>query len=174
MNQSKRLLLYLLLNVFLSGCTILTVLWIWDRPTQPLQHLLGSSQAGDVTGSSLPAPDAEPVVAATEIKEYPRGRITIGSIIGAGSIADEKVTLTRQGPGELQMAGWKLEDSDGNVFTFPGLTLYENGAIIVHSSAGMDTVIDLYWNQTGAVWQEGDTAILYDPLGEIQATYTIP
>jgi hypothetical protein len=174
MNQSKRLLLYLLLNVILSACTILTVLWVWDRPSQPLQHLLGASQTGAGTGPSLSAAPVEPAATATEIKEYPQGLISISSIIGAGSAADEKVTITRQGTGELQMAGWKLEDSDGNVFTFPGLTLYENGAIIIHSSAGMDTVIDLYWNQTGAVWQEGDTAILYDPLGEIQATYTIP
>jgi isoaspartyl peptidase/L-asparaginase-like protein (Ntn-hydrolase superfamily) len=173
MNQSTRLLLYLLLNVVLSACTILTVLWIWDRPGQPLQSMLGAARNDSGAGAVLPV---EPAAAATAtvVKEYPKGLINISSIIGAGSLADEKVTFVRQGAGELQLAGWKLEDSDGNVYLFHGLTLYENGAIILHSGAGMDTAIDLYWNQSKAVWREGETAILYDPLGEVQATYTIP
>ena len=71
------------------------------------------------------------------------------------------------------MANWKLEDSNGNIFVFPDLTLY-NGAINIRTTAGLNTVIDLYWNKSESVWQIGETATLIDPLGNIQATYKIP
>ena len=45
MNQTKRLMLYLLVNVIVSACTILSVLWLWDRPDKPLQGLLTGQQA---------------------------------------------------------------------------------------------------------------------------------
>ncbi len=106
--------------------------------------------------------------------EYPKGLIGIENIIGAGSAVNEVVIIKRQGEGELLMAGWKLEDTNGNIFVFPDLTLYKDGAVYIHTNAGLNTVIDLYWNKADPVWQVGETATLIDPLGNIQATYTIP
>ena len=82
--------------------------------------------------------------------------------------------LKRQGEGELQMTNWKLQDSNGNVYTFPALTLFKDGAVYVHTAAGADTVIDLYWNQGESLWQSGEKATLIDSQGNIQATYQIP
>ena len=178
MNQSKRLVFYLMLNVLLSACTILTVLWIWDRPGKPLQNLLTGEPVPAATEPAGSAPGAIESTPTTGLslkpENYPTGLIVISNIIGAGSASDEKVTIERRGAGQLSMSGWKLEDTNGNVFVFPDLTLYENGAIIIHTGAGMNTVIDLYWNETQSVWQEGETATLLDPLGNIQATYRIP
>jgi len=179
MNQSKRLIFYLLLNVILSACTILTILWIWDRPGKPIQNFLAGNANG-ASGTGIPvlntpgSSSIQPTTLPTKISKYPEGLISITGIIGSGSLADEKVTLVRQGTGELSLSGWKLEDSDGNTFVFPDLILYENGAINVFSGAGMNTVIDLYWNKTRSVWQEGETATLKDPAGKTQATYKIP
>ena len=44
MNQTKRLMIYLLVNVIVSACTILSILWLWDRPDKPLQGLLSGQQ----------------------------------------------------------------------------------------------------------------------------------
>lgn len=177
MNQTNRLILYLVINIIVSAATILTVLWIWDRPTQPLQNLLTGGQASAaqpafIAGeqTAMPAATAKP----TRITSYPEGLITIANVIGTGSLQDERVTIQRQGEGELSLAGWILEDTDGNAFTFPELTLYKDGAIILHSSAGMNTVIDLYWNRSDAVWQSGEKATLRDPLGKIQFSYKVP
>ena len=45
MKQTKRLMLYLFINVIVSACTILSVLWLWDRPDKPLQGLLSGQPA---------------------------------------------------------------------------------------------------------------------------------
>jgi hypothetical protein len=181
MNQTKRLLFYLLVNVIVSACTILSILWLWDRPDKPLQSLLSGSQAA-VNLTSEPSTNAETSTVSTRAPtkvskpaEYPKGLIAIENIVAppGGSAADETVVLQRIGTGELQMAGWKLEDTNGNIFVFPELTLFENGAINIHTSAGINTVIDLYWNKTEPVWQVGETATLLDPLGNIQATFKV-
>ncbi len=82
--------------------------------------------------------------------------------------------LKRQGDGEINLTNWKLQDSNGNMYKFPGLTLFKDGAVYLHSTAGVDSVIDLFWNQNESVWQTGETATLIDPLGNIQATFQIP
>lgn len=180
MNQTKRLVFYLFVNVLVSACTILSILWLWDRPDKPLQALLNGSQpAASTTGE--PSSNPEQVAASTpsptktsKPAEYPKGLISIYNIYGIGDVANEKVILNRTGSGELEMTGWKLEDTNGNIFVFPELTLYKDGAINIHTSAGINTVIDLYWNKNESVWQVGETATLLDPLGNIQATYQIP
>lgn len=182
MNQTKRLMIYLLVNVLVSACTILFILWLWDRPDKPLQTLLSGDQPA-VSTTLEPAPSSESPAVATMAPtkvakpvEYPKGLITIENIVAppGGSAADEVVVIRRTGSDELLMTDWKLEDTNGNVFVFPELTLYENGAINIHTAAGINTVIDLYWNKTEPVWQVGETATLLDPLGNIQATYKVP
>ena len=126
-----------------------------------------NNPAPDTVVTPQPTQNSKPV-------EYPKGLIIFDNIIGAGSAANEVVILRRQGDGELQMTDWKLEDTNGNVFPFPDLTLYKDGAVHIYTTAGMNTVIDLFWNKADPVWQVGETATLLDPLGNIQATYSIP
>lgn len=181
MNQTKRLILYLFVNVVISACTILSILWLWDRPDKPLQNLFSGKPVAVINATNVPDNSA-PAVASTpeptkvaRPSEYPKGLIKIENIVAppGGSAADEVVVLQRTGSGVLQMEGWKLEDTNGNIFTFPELQLFEDGAINIHTSAGIDTVIDLYWNKTDPVWQIGETATLLDPLGNIQATFQV-
>lgn len=180
MNQTKRLILYLFINVIVSACTILTILWLWDRPDQPLQGLLNGERVIETTvpvssSSNLPQSiEQEQPTQNPKPAEYPTGLIEFGNIIGAGSVTNEVVIIKRLGDGELQLAEWKLQDANGNIYTFPDLTLYKDGAVYIHTTAGLNTVIDLYWNNTEPVWQVGETATLIDPLGNIQATYQIP
>jgi hypothetical protein len=178
MKDNRRLLIYLLINVIVSACTILAVLWIWDPANRPAQFKPATSSNPVAIINTLPAASqggtTSAVAEPTAIKEIPTGLIKIENIIGAGSAASEIVVLRREGEGELELTNWKLQDADGNVFTFPALTLYKDGAVYIHSTAGANTVIDLYWNMADSVWQSGETATLIDSLGQVQATYKIP
>lgn len=105
------------------------------------------------------------------------GGVTIDSVIGAGDLDSERVLLKQHGEGELSLVGWRLEDSDGNIFVFPQfpqLILYKGGAVNVYSKAGSNTVVDLYWGLSTPVWESGDTVTLKDPQGNERATYTVP
>ena len=175
MRQSKRILLFLLLNIIVSACAVLAVLWIWDPENRPAfiqpqrcVETVSNPVATDVT------PAAPTHILPTAVKEIPTGLIEIENVIAPGSIASEVVILKRKGGGELPLTNWKLQDADGNTYTFPSLTLYEGGGVFIHSNAGVNTVIDLYWNQNEAIWQQGETVTLIDSLGNIQATYQIP
>ena len=64
---------------------------------------------------------------------------------GAGILDRETVRLLNTG-GVAALAGWTLDDGQGQVYRFPdGFTLYNRGAVSVHTRAGTDTAIDLYW-----------------------------
>lgn len=179
MKDNKRLFIYLLINVVVSSCTILAVLWIWDPGNRPAILQPGGSGNTPTGLATTPANTsgsaATPFpVKPTAVQAIPTGLIKIENIIGAESAASEIVVLRREGDGELQLTDWKLQDANGNVYTFPSLTLYKDGAVYVHSAAGVDTVIDLYWNKGDSIWQSGEKATLIDSQGNIQATYQIP
>lgn len=98
--------------------------------------------------------------------------VEIRGVSGSGDLEQEVVRLLNNG-GTAHMAGWTLQDGQGNVFTFPDFTLH-NGAVSVHTEAGTDTVIDLYWGQPEPVWTAGKTITLRNAEGEVQSTFTIP
>lgn len=100
--------------------------------------------------------------------------VMISSVIGAGDLTSERVFLSRTGNGVLLLAGWKLKDENGNIFTFPYLELYEGGAVNVWTTSGSQTVVDLYWGLQYPVWKSGETASLVDAQGKLQATYKVP
>jgi LysM repeat protein len=100
--------------------------------------------------------------------------VKITSVIAAGDLASEHVFLTRTGDGELSLAGWQLRDEDGNVYVFPQLELFEDGAVNVWTTSGSPTVVDLYWGLQTPVWESGEKVTLRDDQGDVRATYTIP
>ena len=101
-------------------------------------------------------------------------RVLIDSIIGVGDLASERVFLKRVGPGEISLTGWTLVADNGDTFTFPQLTLFENGAVFVHSREGQTTAVALYWELDHAVWSSGDTVVLIDDQGNVHTSYQIP
>jgi len=100
--------------------------------------------------------------------------VSITSVIAVGELSSEHVFLTRTGDGELSLAGWQLRDEDNNVFVFPQLDLFEDGAVNVWTTSGSPTVVDLYWGLQTPVWESGEQVTLRDDQGEVRATYTIP
>ena len=262
MKRWKPLVYYLLLNVIVSACVTLAVLWIWDYTHQPslpgaaqdltpaatldstaaavgslttpvttpitvtatvpaieipqnveqyevepgdtlglisdkfdvsVEQLLQLNQINDpdalsvgmiiyipLPGGAVSTPVASPTRAVTAGPTgTPSGppvdaRVIINSVIGVGDIASEHVFLSRAGDGDLAMAGWQLEDEDGNIFLFPQLTLFRDGAVNVWSTSGNPTYVDLYWGLSTPVWVSGEKVTLRDAAGQVHTTYTIP
>jgi LysM repeat protein len=102
-----------------------------------------------------------------------QGEVIISAIDSPGNYELEAVRLLNTG-GEVSMAGWTLDDGQGNVFTFPAFTFYSTGAIDVHTREGTNTTIDLYWGLDEPVWLPGTTIHLRDASGSQQSNFTIP
>jgi competence protein ComEC len=159
----RRLIYYLLLNIFVSACVTLSILYWYDRNYRA------------VTLPQVVQPTAgSATLNATSVKTVQQGAVQIVSVTGAGTLSAEVVIVKYNGDGELDLTGWHLKDSSGNVYTFPPFKLFKNGAVQVHSTSGTNTAIDLYWGQSQAVWQSGENVLLTDSQGNVQDSYPVP
>lgn len=162
----RRLLPYLLLNVFVSACVTSAILFWYHQnyrsvsqpSVQPAVPLVNQNV-------SVPQTTLDPKV------EIP---VEIVSVIGAGTLSAEWVVVSYTGEDQINLANWELRDGDRNVFIFPQLILHPNGAIQIHTTSGTNTVIDLYWGKNDPVWQSGEEAQLFDPSGNVRAKYKVP
>lgn len=123
--------------------------------------------------ASTPAPGSTPAVTATQNPDSMAARVEIRGVSGAGVLETETVLLLNSG-GEASMAGWSLDDGQGHRYTFPGFVLHHSGAASVHTMAGRDTSIDLYWGMDQAIWLSGKTITLRDASGATQSIFEIP
>ena len=123
--------------------------------------------------ASTPAPGSTPMPTATENPDSMAPRVEIRGVSGTGVLETETVLLLNSG-GEANMAGWSLDDGQGHRYTFPVYVLHHSGATSVHTMAGRDTYIDLYWGMDQAVWLSGKTITLRDASGAIQSIFEIP
>ena len=162
----RRLILYLLLNVFVSACVTGSILFWYDRTYRatlaPVPQVAAPVNNGEATKplETLP-PDAQVPV-------------EIVSVVGAGTLESEVVVVRFSGEGELGLSNWQLKDDNGNTFTFPQLTLFPNGAVQVHTASGSDTVVDLYMGRRDPIWESGESARLFDPQDNLRAIYRVP
>ncbi len=152
----RKLVYYLLLNVFVSACVTSGILFWYDRNYRASQP---SVQQSAPASTSNPQADIA---------------VKISSVVGAGTLNSEIVVVKYEGTGQLDLASWQLKDENGNIFTFPKMTLYSNGFVQVHTIAGTDSVIDLYWGLGEAVWNSGENARLFDSQGNLKAVYRVP
>ncbi|MGE5643379.1 MAG: lamin tail domain-containing protein [Byssovorax cruenta] len=160
----RRLLLYLLLNVFISACVTGAILFWYDRNYR--SNALSPIQPAPLTNNdSVPQPTLNPQVSIP---------VEIVSIVGAGTLNAEWVVVRYTGDDQINLASWELRDADNHVFVFPQLVLHKDGAVQVHTANGTNTVIDLYWNASDPVWQSGEKAELVDPSGNVRSTYMVP
>jgi len=147
-------------------------------PTAPLPTATPTPTPTSVAPSSTPRPTATQTPrithTATPTKILQEAQVVIDTVIGAGVLENERVRLLRTGDGELSMAGWRIEDGLGNVYIFPQLTLYKDGAINLNTRSGQNTVVDLYWGLTSPVWKPGKAVSLYDSHNDLRATYAVP
>jgi len=161
----RRLVLYLLLNVFVSACVTGAILFWYDRTYRASLAPVPQAAAPAQGESSAPAATLQPD------EQVP---VEIVSVVGAGTLSAEVVVVRYNGEGELGLSDWQLKDDNGNTFTFPRLTLYTNGAVQIHTVSGSDTVVDLYMGLRDPIWESGESAKLYDPQDNLRAIYRVP
>ena len=119
--------------------------------------------------TTTPAP---PISTVTQDSSAAAPRVEITGVDGAGDLGEEKVFLLNTG-GVAAMANWTLDDGRGHVYRFPVLLLH-NGAVTVHTRAGTDTVIDLYWGLNEPVWFPGGLITLKDSDNNVRSTFALP
>jgi hypothetical protein len=161
----RRLLQYLLLNVVVSVCVTSAILFWYDRNYRSV------SQSAVAPAVSI---NNQPVAAQATLNPQIDIPVEIVSVIGAGTLNAEWVVVSYKGEDQINLANWELRDSDRNIFVFPQLILHKNGAVQIHTASGTNTVIDLYWGESGPVWESGEEAQLYDPSGNLRAKYKVP
>jgi hypothetical protein len=159
----RRLIYYLLLNVFVSACVTSAILYWYDRNYRAvtLPQVDVPTVASNATG----------VAPAATIQQ---GSVQIVSVIGAGSLTAEAVVIKYNGDGELDLTGWHLKDADNNEYTFPPFKLFKDGVVQVHTNNGTNSAIVLYWGQSQAMWKSGEAVLLTDPQGAVQDSYPVP
>jgi hypothetical protein len=174
MNQAKKLLFYIVLNIIVSAVTILGVLYIWEK-TQLKDVLLDSGNSSSESTS--------PIAEETNGEGDPNLLIEIGEVGGVGNLATEYVRLTRPGsdPGDtVSLQGWRLVDEDDNDFIIleqsglPSLELHGQGAVNIYSKEGASNPIELYLGLSEPIWEPRETVTLIDGEGNVHDTYRIP
>ena len=169
MNDRKRWLPFLIVNIFVSAAVTGAILFWYDQ-TYRQAVIPPSPTSVSVPDEVLPAdvPVEDTLAPTDEIS------VEIVSVIGAETLDAEMVLIRYTGENELDLIGWQLKDEDRKVFPFPQLTLYPEGAVQVHTTSGQNTVVDLYWGLRNPVWESGEIATLVDAQGNERATYIVP
>jgi micrococcal nuclease len=91
------------------------------------------------------------------------------------NLNDEYFALKNISKKDLDLSGWILSDAKGNhSYTFsPGFILQPQQKVYIYSGEGRDTGEKLYWNSSGAIWNNtGDKIYILDPGGEIYELYS--
>jgi hypothetical protein len=160
----RRLVLFLLLNAFVSACVTGTILFWYDR----------NQKATSSAPAFAPQTQLEAAAAVPGANASPKGDVQIVSVVGADNLGAEVVILRYLGDGQVDLSNWQLKDENGNLFLFPVISLAKEGAVQIHSAMGTNTVVDLYWNMQAPVWKSGETASLYDANGNLIVQYIVP
>ena len=126
----------------------------------------GAATTPTISETRYPEASSTPAAAAAQ-------QVVINGIVGAGDLETESVRLLNTGS-EVSMAGWTLDDGGGNSFDFPDFTFYSTGAVDVHTRAGTNTTIDLYWGLDQAVWTPGKVIYLRNVSGEQVSSFKVP
>ncbi len=174
MNQAKKLVIYLVINIIVSAVTIIAVLYVWENTK--FKNLLFNPQDAPAEASA-PAEATDGADAAQDLL------IEIGEVGGVGNLATEYVRLVRPEGGStetISLAGWSIRDTNNrsyNILELSGLAsldLHGQGAVNIYSKQGDSNPIELYLGLSDSIWQPGETVSLLDPDGEVHDTYIIP
>lgn len=198
MSSFLKILLLILLNVVVSASVTYGVLYYWENVRAPNNEYQLVTVSNDTASVAVPTPwdkielsiptteeplqtesDSDSVEIMKETQEPTpviRGaKVEISMIRTPGVLSSEALRIVSNSVDVVSLENWRLEDANGNILTFPNIQLLRKGVFVeVYSRSGHTTPYEIFWNQTEAVWQSGETAVLKDMLGQIQATYRIP
>lgn len=154
-----------------NGLTDPNIISVGQQLTIPVGGLVTPTSAA-VEPTALPAlPSPIP----TEALVTGQGEITISGIVDPGVLATEAVQIVNNGAATQQMAGWAVRDEDNNVYTFGQVSIFGEGAgVVLHTRAGTDSPIELFWGLDEPAWRSGETLTLWDAAGQVVGTFVVP
>ena len=172
MKRWLKFFLYLIINIVVSALTVVGVLWLWEKyfpsPCDITNVPIPSVQVNKDEQGSIQA------VEVTQPPNYDQAKIAINGVFGIGQYELERIFIINQAESSVNLENWSISGNQNDVYTFPGLILNQEGAANINSRIGNDTVIELFWGSSQAIWESGDTVTLIDPNGNVHATYQIP
>jgi len=152
-----------------NGLTDPNVISVGQQLTIPVGGLPTATVPPPTEIAALPSPIP------TEAVVTGQGEIAITSVNTPGVLATEAVQIVNNGTALQSMRGWKVRDEDGNVYTFGEVGIFGEGAgILLHSGAGVDSPLELFWGLTEPVWRSGETLTLWDAADQVVGTFVIP
>jgi LysM repeat protein len=110
---------------------------------------------------------------ATTATEAVTTGVSISLVEGPGDLLTEAVQLVNDNALAVNLADWVLTDGSAS-YTFGNLPLFPGSYIWLHSRAGEDTSVAVYWGRTEAAWRSGSTLQLRNPAGAQVATFGVP
>jgi hypothetical protein len=84
------------------------------------------------------------------------------------SLNKEWVQIHNYGAKAWKLSGWSLRDQTGYKFVFPdGFTIQPGSTVTVHTGAGRNRALHLYWDQGSYIWNNtGDKATFKNAGGK--------
>ena len=88
------------------------------------------------------------------------------------NLNEEYVCLENTGTAVVDLSGWCVKDEKDHTYCFPAFALGPGATVRVHTGGGANTATDVYWDHSGAVWNnDGDTVYVYDAAGALVCAY---
>lgn len=159
--------------MLVNGLSNADLLSIGQQLTIPVGGIPEPTAVAEATEAIVampsPIPTEPPAAAAGE------SVITIREVIGPGVLTEEAVEIANNGADPQSLQGWQLVSPAGDVYTFGQAVVFGDGAgIKLHTRAGENGPLNLFWGMDAPVWQSGDTITLADSAGQTIATLTVP
>lgn len=101
------------------------------------------------------------------------GQMQITIVDGAGTLDTEVALVVNESDAAFNLQGWTLGREGGPIYTFSNLPIFPGGSVRIHSKAGNDTSVDVFWGQPDSVWSAGSVAQLVNVQGELVHTFTV-
>ncbi len=99
--------------------------------------------------------------------------VQVITVVGAGDLEQEALYLSNAGAAAVDLTGWTVSDGRGHVYRFPDVALPGHGTVILHTGAGEDDEVNLYWGLDVALWDEGTTVLVRDAGGRVVVQYAV-
>ncbi|WP_227132957.1 lamin tail domain-containing protein [Halorubellus salinus] len=89
------------------------------------------------------------------------------------NLNDEYVVFENVGDAAVDVTNYEVSDAAGNTYVFSEFSLDAGAQVTLHTGSGTDTSTDLYWGESGGVWNNtGDTVTLVDDAGSTVLSVT--
>jgi LysM repeat protein len=143
-----------------------------DPDDDPDDETAVTDEDGDLAEAVDNALAETPIPTVTLAPTAENAQVIVAQVVGAEDVTSEGVDIRNQG-GLVDLEGWTLYDTQGNVYTFPDYRLFPDAGVIVFTRVGEDTPAALFWGETQAIWEENDVVSLANADGIVQSTFRI-